>query len=87
MKNTLYLINDIWPFKFLRFKYRMDDQIIQLIFTIASPVNVSSPFLNWGNIKKLRKAPLDYVNTLKFHQGHRVLTVEFKMLKYRTWDD
>ena len=48
MENALYLINDLefGRFKFLGFKYRMGDQILQVIFTIASPEDVSSPFHN-----------------------------------------
>ena len=51
--------------KFLKFKYRRRDQIIQPFSRIGSPQEIRSLSFIWGNSKKLRKVLLNHLECIE----------------------
>ena len=53
--------------KFLKFKYRRGDQIIQPFCRIGSPKRLGPPSFIWGNLQKLRKVLLNRVECTEIY--------------------
>ena len=84
---SLLNYNEFGSLKFLKFKYRRGNQIIQPFCRIISPKKLGPPSLTWANFKKVRKNTPELSRMLwNLLNDQEFGSLKFLKLKYRRVD-